>query len=76
MKMKPVLIISFLLFACSLSAQTYLQKVTAFRKANEQKIISEYLKFLAIPDETNDSANIKLNAAFIADMLAKRGVKA
>jgi len=60
----------------TVSAQSSQQKVTAFRKANEQAIMDEYLKFVAIPDETNDSANIRLNAAYIVGMLARRGVNA
>src|ERR1700761_6753940 len=77
--MKPVLlhiIVFLLLFGDHLFAQTNLQKVTAFRTANEQQIIEEYLKFVAIPDETNDSASIPLNTAYIMNMLEKRGVKA
>ncbi|MDB5111334.1 MAG: peptidase [Mucilaginibacter sp.] len=66
----------FLLCAAHLSAQNNLQKVTAFRKAHEQQIIAEYLKFVAIPDETKDSVNIPLNTAYIVDMLAKRGIHA
>ena len=76
--MKPVVIISacLLVFAGTLSAQNNQQKITDFRKANENQIISEYLKFVAIPDETNDSVNIPLNAAYIVQMLEKRGVHA
>lgn len=64
------------LYAINLSAQNNLQKVTAFRKANEQQIMDEYLKFVAIPDETTDSVNIPVNAAYIMNMLAKRGIHA
>ena len=39
-----------------------LQKVISFRKANEQQLIREYLEFVAIPNETNDAANIPLKA--------------
>jgi len=53
-----------------------LQKITAYQKLHEQDIISEYLQFVAIPNETKDSANINRNAAFIRDMLGKRGIKA
>jgi acetylornithine deacetylase/succinyl-diaminopimelate desuccinylase-like protein len=76
--MKPVFLsLTFLLlFNFMATAQSSQQKVAAFRKANEQKIIDEYLKFVAIPDESNDSANIRLNAAYIVGMLARRGVKA
>ena len=76
MKLKPLL---FALIASSTSAvfaQNTQQKVRAFRKANEQQIIAEYLKFVSIPDESVDSANIRLNAAFITNMLEKRGVHA
>jgi acetylornithine deacetylase/succinyl-diaminopimelate desuccinylase-like protein len=77
MKSKSYLFATILsLGASALSAQSNLQKVTAFRKANEQDIIKEYLKFVAIPNETNDSANVKLNAAYVSDMLVRRGVKA
>jgi acetylornithine deacetylase/succinyl-diaminopimelate desuccinylase-like protein len=74
--MKRLLLLTtyIILTAKSIFAQTDQQKVRAFRKANEQQIIDEYLKFVAIPDETTDSVNIPLNAAFIVDMLAKRGV--
>ncbi len=68
--------IILLALTCKLSAQNNLQKVTAFRQANQQQIIDEYLKLVSIPDESNDSANIKLNAAFIMGMLEKRGVHA
>jgi len=65
-----------LLSGYSLFAQSDQQKVKAFYKANEQQIISEYFDFVAIPNETTDSANIKLNAAYIVNMLAKRGLQA
>src|SRR5476649_1711928 len=76
--MKPisVTIACLFVFACTLSAQSNQQKITDFRKANEEQIITEYLKFVAIPDETTDSVNIPINAAYIMEMLAKRGVKA
>jgi acetylornithine deacetylase/succinyl-diaminopimelate desuccinylase-like protein len=71
-----ILTIALLLGTQLLSAQNTLQKISAARKAGQQDIISEYLKLVSIPDETNDSTNIRLNAAFIQNMLVKRGVKA
>ena len=77
MKLTSCLLTSVLLLGTySLSAQDNLQKITNFRKANEQEIIGEYLKLVAIPDETNDSVNIRVNASYVKDMLVKRGVKA
>lgn len=76
MKLIFLSLIFTLLFNFMLTAQSSQQKIAEYRKVNEQPIIDEYLKFVAIPDETNDSANIKLNAAYIAGMLARRGVNA
>jgi acetylornithine deacetylase/succinyl-diaminopimelate desuccinylase-like protein len=76
MKYTATLCIFSLLCNTMMRAQNSQQKVTSFRKANEQQIINEYLKFVAIPDETTDTVNIPLNAAYIIDMLAKRGVNA
>jgi acetylornithine deacetylase/succinyl-diaminopimelate desuccinylase-like protein len=76
MKLNIYFITGILLLAASpLSAQNNSQKISAARKANEQEIISEYLKLVSMPDETNDSVNIRLNADFIKGMLVKRGVK-
>ena len=67
----------FMLFAsfCA-QAQTTQQKVAAFRKANENAIISEYMQFLAIPNVASDSVNILLNDAFIVQMMKQRGIEA
>jgi acetylornithine deacetylase/succinyl-diaminopimelate desuccinylase-like protein len=76
MKLFRLCLITIILFSgYNLFAQNDLQKVTAFRKANEQQIIDEYLKFVSIPNVTNDSANIPLNTAYIMNMLAKRSIK-
>jgi acetylornithine deacetylase/succinyl-diaminopimelate desuccinylase-like protein len=65
MKLALLTILS-LLFVRLLPAQDSLDKIG---------ILKEYLKFVAIPDETGDSANIPLNAAFIRQMLLDRGVR-
>ena len=57
-------------------SQTVQQKVNQYRKENESKIIDEYVKFVAIPNVTRDTANILRNAAFIKMMMEQRGVKA
>ena len=56
-------------------SQDVQQKVNAFRKANETKIIEEYIKFVSIPNVTRDTPNILLNAAFIKNMMEQRGIK-
>lgn len=75
MKLTPHLLTALFCFSiAAASAQNNQQKITQFRKTHEQEIVTEYLQFLSIPDVTNDSANIRLNANFIKDMLIKRGV--
>jgi len=57
-------------------AQTVQQKVNQYRKENESKIIDEYVKFVAIPNVTKDTSNIRHNAEFIKMMMEQRGIKA
>lgn len=76
MKTNTCFIALMFLGAQLLSAQTNQQKINAAIKTNQQAIFDEYLNFVAIPNETVDSANIRLNAAFVKNMLEKRGVKA
>lgn len=56
-------------------AQTVQQKVNQYRKENENKIIDEYVNFVAIPNVTRDTSNILRNAAFIKMMMEQRGIK-
>lgn len=49
-------------------------RVATYRHQNEQKIIKEFLSFLAIPNVASDHANIKLNADFIINMMKDRGL--
>src|SRR5438045_3769542 len=65
----------FLLTGLISHSQTVQQKVNQYRKENESKIIDEYVKFIAIPNVTRDTANILRNAAFINMMMEQRGIK-
>jgi acetylornithine deacetylase/succinyl-diaminopimelate desuccinylase-like protein len=76
MKLTSPLLCAIAVLGIHTATAQNLQKITEYRKLHEQDIINEYLQFVAIPDETNDSVNIRRNAAFIKDMLLKRGVKA
>ena len=77
MKFKfPFLIACFFLAGLISHSQTVQQKVNQYRKENESKIIDEYVKFVAIPNVTRDTANILRNAAFIKMMMEQRGIKA
>lgn len=49
-------------------------KVRAFRRANEVRILDEYLRLLSIPNVASDIENIRRNAAFITEMMKARGL--
>jgi acetylornithine deacetylase/succinyl-diaminopimelate desuccinylase-like protein len=50
-------------------------KIRTFRQANEHRILEEYVAFLAIPNVASDSQNIRRNAAFISEMMKRRGLE-
>lgn len=64
-----------LIWASQAFAQTTVQQRTrAYRTANEHRILSEYFQFLSIPNVASDRENIRKNAAFLFDMLKRRGL--
>lgn len=76
--MKIFCSISLLIFCCNsfdVSAQTTQDKVKQFVQQNKNSMIDEYTGFVAIPDVSNDSANIPLNATFIQKMMDQKGIK-
>lgn len=74
--------ISLLLFTCTIllvpfaDAQTAQQRVRQYRQARETALMDEYRQFLAIPNVSADSANIRKNAAFITQMMQQRNIPA
>jgi acetylornithine deacetylase/succinyl-diaminopimelate desuccinylase-like protein len=68
-------VVSFLLIQLISFSQTAVQKVNQFVKANEKKLMDEYLQFVSIPNVTRDTLNILRNAAFIKSMMEQRGIK-
>ena len=75
MSVKTVLVIA-LLTASSAIAQSTQQRVQQFRQARETALMDEYRQFLSIPNVSADSVNIRKNAAFILQMMQKRGIPA
>lgn len=49
--------------------------VRAYQQAHDVEIVRELAEFLAIPNLASDSVNIRRNAAYIAQMLERRGVR-
>jgi acetylornithine deacetylase/succinyl-diaminopimelate desuccinylase-like protein len=73
--MLRTLLLLILLLPTSLSAQTNTQeKVRTYRRANEQKIINDFLSLLAVPNIASDYPNIRKNAQLIAEMMKMRGL--
>lgn len=56
-------------------AQSTQEKVREYRRANEHKILNEYLALLSIPNVASDNPNIRKNAEFIAAMMKQRGLE-
>ncbi|HEY0730188.1 MAG TPA: M20/M25/M40 family metallo-hydrolase, partial [Pyrinomonadaceae bacterium] len=56
-------------------AQSTQEKVREYRRANEHKILNEYLALLSIPNVASDIPNIRKNAEFIAAMMKQRGLE-
>lgn len=62
------------MMSVGVNAQTTQQRVRQFRQAQETALMDEYREFLAIPNVSSDSVNIRKNAAFILQMMKKRGI--
>lgn len=48
--------------------------VRDYRRAHERQIIDEFTRLLAIPNIASDRENIRRNAAFISEMMQRRGL--
>jgi len=55
-------------------AQPTQEKVRDYRRANEHRIIKEFITLLSIPNVASDTQNIRKNAALIVDMMKQRGL--
>ncbi|ADB37913.1 M20/M25/M40 family metallo-hydrolase [Spirosoma linguale] len=73
MSVKTSLLLLILL-PVSVFAQTPQQRVRQYRQAQETALMDEYREFLSIPNVSADSVNIRKNAAFILQMMKKRGI--
>ena len=70
---------SITLLLLAFSIQSFCQspetlRIRDYRSKNEHSIINEFVSFLSIPNVAADTLNIKNNAAFIIDMMRKRGI--
>jgi acetylornithine deacetylase/succinyl-diaminopimelate desuccinylase-like protein len=51
-----------------------LQKIKTFHQTRQYDLLTEYVSFLSIPNTMNDPEQLKNNAAFIVEMMKKRGI--
>jgi len=73
--MLRLVLLPLLLLTITISAQTTTQeKVRSYRRANEQKIVNEFITLLAVPNIASDNPNIRKNAALIVEMMKQRNL--
>ncbi len=68
------LVIYLLLFSYLFAQSPDNGKVRGFCQQNQHAIADEFVSFLSIPNIAADTQGIKKNAAFIMDMMTKRGI--
>lgn len=49
--------------------------VREYRRANEQKLLREFVELLSIPNVASDTENINKNANYLSDLMKARGLK-
>lgn len=69
-------IIALLLFALCIHPSLQAQTIQQYISKNDKKLMEEYIQFLSIPNVSTDTVNIRKNAAFIKEMMERRGIKA
>ena len=62
-----------ILLPAGVFAQTQ-EKVRDYRRANEHRILKEFITLLSIPNVASDTPNIRRNAALIVEMMKQRGL--
>ncbi|MEO6637836.1 MAG: hypothetical protein ABIN25_06145, partial [Ginsengibacter sp.] len=69
-----------LLFAFFIAQLAYAQSpetliITKYETQHADEVIKEFVKFLSIPNIASDTAKIRKNAAFVVEMMQKRGIQ-
>lgn len=76
MKTIPIVLAFTLLFVHSSFAQNpSVDSVRDFRKANEHRLLTDFVKLLSIPNVASDTVNIRKNADHLVAEMQKRGLK-
>src|SRR5262245_16833531 len=64
----------FLTLFIQAQSQTVQQQVRDFRKANEHRLLRDFLNLLSVPNIASDNSNIRKNADLIMQMMKQRGL--
>src|SRR4029079_2760658 len=72
--MRRIVPLLLLCLPTTLFAQSTQDKVRSYRKANEHKIVNEFISLLSLPNIAADNPNIRKNADFIIEMMKRRSL--
>src|ERR1043166_2402474 len=62
------------LFVSAQSQSPDMLKIRNYRTAHEKDFINEFISFLSIPNVAIDTVNLQKSAAFVMEMMKKRGI--
>src|SRR5215208_8323119 len=67
-------VVASLLLCQSAFAQTN-NPIREYRRANEHRVLREFVELLSIPNVASDAEGVRRNAARLVEMLTARGLK-
>ena len=67
--------VAALLLVCQSAQAQAVNPVREYRRANEHRILREFVELLSLPNVASDSENIRRNAARLVEMMTARGLK-
>jgi acetylornithine deacetylase/succinyl-diaminopimelate desuccinylase-like protein len=71
---RHIIAVATSLLCCQLAAAQSVNLVRDYRRANEHRILAEFVKLLSIPNVARDRDNIRRNAALVSEMMSARGL--
>jgi acetylornithine deacetylase/succinyl-diaminopimelate desuccinylase-like protein len=74
MKRRFIAAISTSILLCQLAAAQTINPVRDYRRANEQRILAEFVRLLSLPNVARDRENIRRNAARIVELMNARSL--
>ena len=74
MRLRILLLIVLVAVPAFVRAQTVQQQVRDFRRANEHRLLRDFLNLLSVPNVASDHVNIRKNAVLIMEMMKQRGL--